>query len=187
MSEQITLDLDPKTVAETSMVDLAFMILKKANNPFYYRDLMQEVARLKGLSDDEITNVIAQLYTEINIDGRFACVGQNLWGLKRWYPTDKGDDNHAGPRTRLLDDDDDDTDLYDEEYDDTADEDEDFKAVDDDEDYDKSDDDDDDDEDEEDDKNLDDDEIDLEDEEIDDDIVESDDSDEIEPSEDEEY
>nr|WP_206703950.1 MULTISPECIES: DNA-directed RNA polymerase subunit delta [Paenibacillus] len=99
------------------MVDLAFMVLKAANTPYYYRDLMNEVAKLRGLSDEEINDVIAQLYTEINIDGRFACVGTNLWGLKRWYPVDKSEDALTGAkRPRIInDEDDDDEDDYHEE------------------------------------------------------------------------
>lgn len=99
------------------MVDLAFEVLKASNTPFYYRDLMQEIAKLKGLSDDGVMNVIAQLYTEINIDGRFACVGTNLWGLKRWYPVDKSEDgvnNTKHPRI-INDEDDDEEDYYTEE------------------------------------------------------------------------
>ncbi|MBJ8192614.1 DNA-directed RNA polymerase subunit delta, partial [Bacillus cereus] len=68
-------------------------------------------------SDEEINDVIAQLYTEINIDGRFACVGTNLWGLKRWYPVDKSEDALTGAkRPRIInDEDDDDEDDYHEE------------------------------------------------------------------------
>lgn len=90
------------------MVDLAFEILKSANTTFYYRDLMLEIAKIKGLSEDEMMQVIAQLYTEINIDGRFACVGGNMWGLKRWYPVEKSDDGGVGgtPRPRIINDDD---------------------------------------------------------------------------------
>nr|WP_040950633.1 DNA-directed RNA polymerase subunit delta [Gorillibacterium massiliense] len=96
---------------EMPMVDLAFLVLKAANTPFYYRDLMVEVAKYKGFSDDEIRGVIAQLYTEINVDGRFACVGNNLWGLKRWYPVDnKADDALGGKRPRIINDEEDDLD-----------------------------------------------------------------------------
>lgn len=95
------------------MVDLAFMILKAANTPFYYRDLMNEVAKLRGMSEEEIQDAIAQLYTEINIDGRFACVGTNLWGLKRWYPIEKSEDPIANAqRPRIINDEDDDLDDY---------------------------------------------------------------------------
>ncbi|HZG83308.1 DNA-directed RNA polymerase subunit delta [Paenibacillus sp.] len=118
------------------MVDVAFEILKAANTPFYYRDLMKEIAQVKGLTDEEAQDVIAQVYTEINIDGRFACVGQNLWGLKRWYPVEKGDEAVAGgaKRPRIInDDDDDDDDLYAEEEEesyDAAEDGEDFDVLD---------------------------------------------------------
>src|SRR5690606_24825100 len=92
MSNAHALKISPEQAKEMPMVDLAFAILKHANTPFYYRDLMQEIARIKQLSEQEVMDVIAQVYTEINIDGRFACVGTNLWGLKRWYPVEKADD-----------------------------------------------------------------------------------------------
>lgn len=110
MSTPLNLKLDLEKVQEIPMVDLAFLILKTANTPFYYRDLMSEVAKLRGLTEEQINNVIAQLYTEINIDGRFACVGQNLWGLKRWYPVDRSEDGVSGSasRPRIINDEDDD-------------------------------------------------------------------------------
>ncbi|MGG1653379.1 DNA-directed RNA polymerase subunit delta [Paenibacillus sp. NRS-1780] len=109
MSTPLNLKIDPEKIHETPMVDLAFMVLKAANTPYYYRDLMNEVAKLRGMSDEDINDVIAQLYTEINIDGRFACVGTNLWGLKRWYPVDKSEDTLTGAkRPRIINDEDDD-------------------------------------------------------------------------------
>ena len=92
MSTAYTLKISDDEAKEMPMVDLAFNILRAANTPFYYRDLMLEIAKIKGISDDEVMEVIAHLYTEINIDGRFACVGTNLWGLKRWYPIEKAED-----------------------------------------------------------------------------------------------
>lgn len=129
-----SLKITPEQAKEMPMVDLAFLILKAANTPYYYRDLMQEIARIKGISDDEVMNVIAQLYTEINIDGRFACVGNNMWGLKRWYPVEKGEDSVSNAqRPRIINDDDDDedeelfedeeSDYEEDEYDPTLDED----------------------------------------------------------------
>ncbi|MFC0215474.1 DNA-directed RNA polymerase subunit delta [Paenibacillus chartarius] len=116
---QYTLKISEEQAKEMPMVDLAFELLKAANTPFYYRDLMAEIAKIKGLSDDDVMKVIAQLYTEINIDGRFACVGTNLWGLKRWYPVEKSEDTvGSGKRPRIINDDDDDLDdeeLYAEE------------------------------------------------------------------------
>jgi DNA-directed RNA polymerase subunit delta len=109
MSSSYTLKIDAEQAREMPMVDLAFEVLKASKNPYYYRDLMQEIAKIKGLSDEKVMQVIAQLYTEINIDGRFACVGTNLWGLKRWYPVEKSEDSvGSAKRPRILNDDDDD-------------------------------------------------------------------------------
>lgn len=111
MSSEYALKISAEQAKEMPMVDLAFELLKSANTPFYYRDLMNEIAKIKGLSDQEVMQVIAQLYTEINIDGRFACVGSNLWGLKRWYPVEKSDDTVGNAkRPRIINDEDDDLD-----------------------------------------------------------------------------
>lgn len=124
MSADYVLKLDSEKIREMPMVDLAYELLKTANTPFYYRDLMIEIAKLRGLTDEQVTDVIAQLYTEINIDGRFACVGGNVWGLKRWYPVERSDDpmNGGAKRPRIIndDDDDDDDDLYGEDEDTTS-------------------------------------------------------------------
>jgi len=113
------LKLSSEQARETPMVDLAFLVLKAANTPFYYRDLMTEVSKYKGFTEEQTRSVIAQLYTEINVDGRFACVGNNLWGLKRWYPVDnKAEDAMGGgkhPRIINDEEDDDEEEVYAEE------------------------------------------------------------------------
>ncbi|MFD0674521.1 DNA-directed RNA polymerase subunit delta [Cohnella sp. GCM10027633] len=123
MSAEYVLKLDSEKIREMPMVDLAFEVLKAANTPFYYRDLMMEIGKIRGLSESQIIDVIAQLYTEINIDGRFACVGGNVWGLKRWYPVERTDDpvTGGGKRPRIINDDDDldDEDLYGEDEEET--------------------------------------------------------------------
>ena len=121
MSSELTLKIDPERIKEMPMVDLAFEVLKTANTPYYYRDLIMEIAKIRGLSQDEVNQVIAQVYTEINIDGRFACVGSNMWGLKRWYPVEKSEDpigNAKRPRI-INDDDEDDEDVFVEEEEET--------------------------------------------------------------------
>ena len=132
MSNPINLKIDPDKIQEIPMVDLAFMVLKAANTPYYYRDLMNEIAKLRGFTEKEINETIAQLYTEINIDGRFACVGTNLWGLKRWYPLERSDDPVANAkRPRIInDEDDDDDDFTEEEETYSADDTEDYDSVD---------------------------------------------------------
>lgn len=134
MSNPLNLKIDPEKLQEIPMVDLAFMVLKVANTPYYYRDLMNEVAKLRGFTEEQINEAIAQLYTEINMDGRFACVGTNMWGLKRWYPLERSDDPVANAkRPRIINDEDDDLedDFSEEEETYTADDsDEDYDAVD---------------------------------------------------------
>jgi DNA-directed RNA polymerase subunit delta len=116
VSTSLNLKIDKEKVKEIPLVDLAFMVLKAANTPYYYLDLMNEVAKQRGMTDEEIGEYIAQLYTEINIDGRFACVGTSLWGLKRWYPVAGNEDAVAGTnRPRIINDEDDD-DLEDEDF-----------------------------------------------------------------------
>jgi len=111
------LKINPDKVHEIPMVDLAFAVLKKMNTPLYYRDLMKEVAELRGYNEEQVTEYIAQLYTELNIDGRFACVGTNLWGLKRWYPLERAEDPIANAkRPRIINDDNDDDDIEDDEF-----------------------------------------------------------------------
>nr|WP_202887256.1 DNA-directed RNA polymerase subunit delta [Cohnella zeiphila] len=123
VSAEYALKFDAEKIREMPMVDLAFEVLKAANTPFYYRDLMMEIAKIRGFSEEQINEVIASLYTEINIDGRFACVGGNVWGLKRWYPVERSDDAVAGgaKRPRIINDDDDldDEDLYGEDEEET--------------------------------------------------------------------
>ncbi|OBR67841.1 DNA-directed RNA polymerase subunit delta [Paenibacillus oryzae] len=129
----LTLKLDPERMKEMPMVDLAFEVLKAANTPYYYRDLMMEIAKIRGLSQDGINQFIAQVYTEINIDGRFACVGNNTWGLKRWYPVERSEDPVGNAkRTRIINDDDDleEDDLYGEEEDDSFSAEDDFDSYD---------------------------------------------------------
>jgi DNA-directed RNA polymerase subunit delta len=133
VSTPLNLKLDPEKVKEMPMVDLAFLVLKAANTPYYYRDLMVEVAKLRGMTDQQSQDTIAQLYTEINIDGRFACVGTNLWGLKRWYPLERSDDPVGNTkRVRIINDEDDDLedDDFAEEEENYAAEEEDFDAID---------------------------------------------------------
>lgn len=122
-------ELDKEKLAEMSMVDVAYYLLAEKREAILFYDLMKEVAELKGLSDKEVEALLPQFYTEINIDGRFVCIGDNRWGLKRWYPVETAEETIAIGRSRKKGDDDydeyeDDDMLLDEEYDEEAEEDE---------------------------------------------------------------
>ncbi|MDN4592813.1 DNA-directed RNA polymerase subunit delta [Polycladomyces subterraneus] len=109
--------LTPEEIRETAMVDLVYELLYEKGEPMLYRDLFQEVARLKGFTEEEMARYIAQLYTEINIDGRFICVGKSLWGLKKWYPTEQATDSAVQANVKDDFDEDLEEDLFEEEED----------------------------------------------------------------------
>lgn len=85
----VTLSKSQEEIREMPLVELAWEILKVKKEPYYFRDLMSEIQALRGMTEEQAMDFIARLYTEMNIDGRFICIGQNVWGLKRWYPVDK--------------------------------------------------------------------------------------------------
>jgi DNA-directed RNA polymerase subunit delta len=76
-------------VRETSMVDLAYDLLKNRGESMPYKEIMDEVAKLKGFSDEDVEQYIAQLFTEINIDGRFVRDSDRKWGLREWYSVEE--------------------------------------------------------------------------------------------------
>lgn len=94
----ITLTRPDHEIQQMPLVELVYEILKTQKEPLYFRDIMKEIQVLRKLTDDEVADVIARVYTEINIDGRFLCVGQNVWGLNRWYPTEKPSERLNGKK-----------------------------------------------------------------------------------------
>ncbi len=65
--------------------DIAYEMLQAQGRPVYYFTLIEDVlAKLKQASDPVR---IAAVLTQINLDARFAYVGNGEWGLKAWVPT----------------------------------------------------------------------------------------------------
>jgi len=104
---QLLAHMEPEKLSEMALVDIAYEILRETNRPHNFRELMDEIAALRNLSDEQKMGMIAQVYTEVNIDGRFVCLGDNTWGLKRWYPTDTVEETQEGGKKKkvILDDD----------------------------------------------------------------------------------
>ena len=122
------LDFQGKNVKEIPMVEIVFEIFKAAKNTYQFNELVNEVIRLKEIPEDQATNYMVQLFTEMNIDGRFIHLGQGEWGLKRWYPADPTDflvySRDEDEESIDYDDSDDDfTEDFDEESDDESEED----------------------------------------------------------------
>ncbi len=89
--EQLDFQGKGKNVKEIPMVEIVFEILKTTKNTYLFNDLVKEVIRLKEIPEEQATDYMVQLFTEMNIDGRFIHLGQGEWGLKRWYPADPTD------------------------------------------------------------------------------------------------
>lgn len=79
-----------------STIDLAGQVLTKEKKPLSFYEIFDQVSELKGYSPEKKEKVISQFYTEVNVDGRFLNVGDNLWGLKRWYTIERVEDELTG-------------------------------------------------------------------------------------------
>ena len=77
---------------EFSLMEMAYEFLKTSKQPISFADLLQEIKKAAGISDEEIRTRLAQFYTDINVDGRFLSLGSNRWGLRVWYPVDTAEE-----------------------------------------------------------------------------------------------
>ena len=74
-------EIDPRL----SEVEIAYRILKMSGKEKNFRDLMQQVCEIKGISADD-PQLMAAVHTQINLDNRFSFQGKGIWGLKEWAP-----------------------------------------------------------------------------------------------------
>lgn len=51
-------------------------------------DIIDEFKQIGHYEDNQIEDRIVQFYTDLNTDGRFLSVGDNVWGLRDWYSVD---------------------------------------------------------------------------------------------------
>jgi len=79
-------------LVEMSMIELASKILFDEKKAVNFRDIFDKIAEIKGFSEDEKKERIAQFYTDLNVDGRFITLGSSMWGLKRWYPVEQAEE-----------------------------------------------------------------------------------------------
>src|SRR5699024_5263362 len=119
---------------ELSLIEVAYEILNNNNKEVMnFSDIVNEMQDYLGKSDDDIKRALPQFYTDLNNDGSFLSLGENVWGLRKWYPYDSVDEevNHpedngtenthkaAQKVNAFLSEDDDDDDVVD--YDDDSD------------------------------------------------------------------
>ncbi|MGG3640419.1 DNA-directed RNA polymerase subunit delta [Bacillus gobiensis] len=77
---------------EMSLVEVAFEIFSDQKKAIPFKDLLNEIASLTGVREEELADRVAQFYTDLNIDGRFLALSDNTWGLRSWYPYDQLDE-----------------------------------------------------------------------------------------------
>lgn len=78
---------------ELSFVEIATAILDEKRDTMPFSDIVAEIQSFLGLSDDDMKARLAQFYTDLNVDGSFISLGNNVWGLRAWYPIDAIDEN----------------------------------------------------------------------------------------------
>lgn len=88
-------ELSKDQVNEISMIELATIILEEEREAIDFNEIFHRIAKLKGFTEAEKEQYIAQFYTDMNIDGGFMTIGTNRWGLKKWYPVEQMEEEIA--------------------------------------------------------------------------------------------
>ena len=81
-------DYTKEMVDEKSFIDMAYTLLHEKSDTMNLYDIIDEFKALGHYEDREIEDRIVQFYTDLNTDGRFLNVGENIWGLRDWYSVD---------------------------------------------------------------------------------------------------
>ncbi|WP_391207458.1 DNA-directed RNA polymerase subunit delta [Psychrobacillus sp. L4] len=117
-------------LTEESLIDIGFAILEDKKNSLTLTELFDEIQKLNGFTDQEMADRKPQFYTDMNIDGRFLATAENQWGLREWYPVEQIEEETAPTvkvrkkKAKVSDDDLDDLDedeiVFEEEFDEFA-------------------------------------------------------------------
>ena len=78
-----------KDYSKMSETDIAYRILADLGEPLYYKTLITNVIDKKKKSVQSMAVAISEIYTMINMDGRFQYrgdKGEGQWGLTEWTP-----------------------------------------------------------------------------------------------------
>ncbi|MER1957531.1 MAG: DNA-directed RNA polymerase subunit delta [Solibacillus sp.] len=77
--------LTDEQLAEESLIDLAYALLEDTKQAMPLNDLLKEIQKLNGISDEDLKSRLVQFYTDLNVEGRFLLNHENGWGLREWY------------------------------------------------------------------------------------------------------
>ena len=78
-----------------SLIDFVYELLQETGEqPVSFDEIREKIKQnYTFASEEEELEKIAQLYTDLNIDGLFVNLGANRWALRVWYPFDKLDED----------------------------------------------------------------------------------------------
>ena len=77
--------LTDEQLAEESLIDLAYALLEDRKQAMPLNDLLKEIQKLNGISNEDLKSRLVQFYTDLNVEGRFLLNHENGWGLREWY------------------------------------------------------------------------------------------------------
>lgn len=81
-------DYTQEMVDEKAFIDMVYTLLTEKNETMNLYDIIDEFKQIGHYEDNQIEDRIVQFYTDLNTDGRFLSVGDNVWGLRDWYSVD---------------------------------------------------------------------------------------------------
>ncbi|HBG91348.1 DNA-directed RNA polymerase subunit delta [Lactobacillus acetotolerans] len=99
-------DLKDKNRNELSMIEVARAILEDHGKRMAFADIVNAVQKYLHKSDEDIRKRLPQFYTDMNTNGDFISMGENVWALRSWFPYESVDEEVNHPEDE---DDDDDT------------------------------------------------------------------------------
>ena len=82
---------------ELSMIEVAHAILEDRGERMAFADIVNEVQKYLNKSDEEIRERLPQFYTDMNTDGRFISMGENVWALRTWFKFEAVDEEVDHP------------------------------------------------------------------------------------------
>lgn len=84
--------LDGQKIEELSMIEVAHALLEQKGKEMSFEDILNTVQDYLKKSDADIKANVARFYTEMNTDGSFIPLGNNIWALRSWYAIDEIDE-----------------------------------------------------------------------------------------------
>jgi len=84
--------LDGQNIQELSMIEVAHALLEQKGKEMSFEDILNTVQDYLKKSDEDIKANVARFYTEMNTDGSFIPLGNNIWALRSWYAIDEIDE-----------------------------------------------------------------------------------------------